>query len=306
MVDTLAEKQRLNDEALAYYNSLGIETIRVDEEHTGFGLAKAAAAKLLEEEGVDGEELDLIIYIRSRLPEFMVSSEATRLQYELGATNALVFSLTDLGCADMSMALKQAVDFLKANRRVNYVLICYGCKPATPDRYRYPVTINGDGGIAVLVARTEANQVLGIEIKIDGSYWNLFRVEYQDKVFQAYKEEIDNVRRYGFELAMESRNRFLELNERILRQCNTQKADVDHFILQNISARAYAFYETAFDVKISSVCPHNLARYGHLGASDVLLNYHTGLEHGLFKTGDKVLIMNNSPVAAWSSILMQV
>jgi 3-oxoacyl-[acyl-carrier-protein] synthase-3 len=302
----LAEKGDLAGAELEYYNTVGIETVYVAEQHTGYQLARAAAQQLLDETGLEAETLDLIIYIKSRLPEYLVSSEATRLQHELGATNALTYSLSDLGCADMSMALKQAADFLKANPHAENVLICYGCKPASPLRYRYPVTINGDGGLALVVCRTGENQLLDIEIRADGRFWDLFRLEYQHRTFPEYREDLTNPRRYGFELAMESRNVFQELNEKVLLRNRLGREQIGHYLLQNLSQRAYAFYEMAFEIKISPVCAYNLARYGHLGPADVMLNYFTGVESGLFKKGDTVLVMNNSPVAVWSSILMRV
>jgi 3-oxoacyl-[acyl-carrier-protein] synthase-3 len=37
-----------------------------------------------------------------------------------------------------------------------------------------------------------------------------------------------------------------------------------------------------------------------------MLNYQAGIDKGLFQRGDKVLIMNNSPVAAWSAVVIEV
>jgi 3-oxoacyl-[acyl-carrier-protein] synthase-3 len=37
-----------------------------------------------------------------------------------------------------------------------------------------------------------------------------------------------------------------------------------------------------------------------------MLNYQAGLETGLFQKGEYVLVMNNSPVASWSNILIEV
>ncbi|MEM1319014.1 MAG: 3-oxoacyl-[acyl-carrier-protein] synthase III C-terminal domain-containing protein [Bacteroidota bacterium] len=302
----LPEKAQLQGSQLDYFNSVGIDSVYIEPQYKGYDFARVASAKVLEETGLEGSDIDLIIFIKSRLPEAFIVSEAARLQNDLGAENALAYTTSDLGCTDMSMAIKQAHDFLQANDWAEHVLICYGCKPGAPHRYRHPVTVNGDGGLALIIGRTEDNQILDVELKIDGSYWNLFKMVYQDKVYENYKEELSDERRYGFELALESRNRFLELNENILERNELNKTDIDHFILQNISARAYQFYEAAYEIQIAPVCSTNLARYGHLGPADVMLNYAKGLSHGFFQKGQKVMVMNNSPVAAWSSILIEV
>ncbi len=307
-VDTLnmPGRDRLSNEETEYFNGVGVKNVRMSEEEDGYELARKAADKLLEKSECDAEDIDLIIFIQCRLPEYFMSSAAAKLQSEIGATNAMVYSLSDLGCADMSMALKQAKDFLVANEQAENVLICYGNKPYSPSRYRFPVTIYGDGGIALMVTRTERNQLLDISITTEGKFWDLFKVEYKDRTYDAYLEECTDMRKYGFELAILSKMKFLELNSQLLEDNFLSKEDIDHYILQNISSRAFDFYETAFDVKLSPVCQYNLSNFGHLGPADILLNYQTGLDNGLFNQGDKVLIMNNSPVASWSSILVEV
>jgi 3-oxoacyl-[acyl-carrier-protein] synthase-3 len=289
-----------------YFAGVGIETVPVSEELNGYPLAKAAAEKLLSVNGVNGSEIDLLLLIQSRLPEFFMSSAAAHLQSELKATNALVLSIADLGCTDMSMALKLAKDFLTANPRAANVLICYGNTPYSASRYRFPVTIYGDGGVAVLVGRTERNRIIDVDIKTDGKYWDLFKVEYRDKQFADMREVCTNTRKYGFELAIESKIRFAGINSDILTRNGLTRDDIRHYILQNISMRAYEFYETAFGVSLSPVCRFNLKKYGHLGPADIMLNYKTGLDKGIFAEGQKVLIMNNSPVASWSAVIIEV
>ena len=234
MVNSLPEVLQLTDDRLNYLQATGIENVLIDAQYSAYDFAKAASEKVLAENGLSGTDLDLIIMIKSRLPEAVFSSEATRLQKDIGAESAMTYSLSDLGCADMSMALKQASDFLIANEWAEHVLICYGCKPGAPSRYRHPVTVNGDGGLALLVGRLEEHQILDVEIKVDGAYWDLFKIDYQDKYFCDYKEELQDERRYGFELALESRNQFHALNQRILERNDLSKEDIDHFLLQNI------------------------------------------------------------------------
>ena len=305
-IHQLHEKEKLNENELAYFSTCGITTIYDSGPFTSYELARGACDKLLQETGTEAASRDLIIYIQSRTPEHFISSEATRLQHEIKATNALSFAISNLGCADSSMALKLAKDFLAANRKAGHVLICYGNKQVSPHRFRHPVTIVGDGGVAALITRTNDHVITDIQIETNGYYWDLFKLEYRNKSFDQYKEACSDIRKYGFELAIESKNRFSDINGAILNRHALSKQDISHFILQNISSRSYEYYEAAFDISISPLCAMNLATFGHLGAGDIFLNYQTGIESGIFAKGEKVLIMNNSPVAAWSSILMEV
>lgn len=305
-VHSLPEQGTLGANELAYFTTCGIDTIYDAGQLTSYDLAKGACEKLLQETGTEASSIDLIIYIQSRMPEHFISSESARLQYDIKANNALSFAISNLGCADSSMALKLAKDFLASNRKAANVLICYGNKLFSNYRFRNPVTIMGDGGIAALITRTTGHSITDIDIQTNGYYWDLFKLEYRDRTSDQYKEECSDNRKYGFELAIESRNRFSAINESILKRNALSKQDIGHFMLQNISSKAYEYYQSAFDILISPICAMNLAQYGHLGAGDIFLNYQAGMESGIFQKGEKVLIMNNSPVAAWSSILIEV
>ncbi|GAA0555762.1 3-oxoacyl-[acyl-carrier-protein] synthase III C-terminal domain-containing protein [Chitinophaga japonensis] len=301
----LLEQSMLKEEEYVYFASSGIASIYNAADHSAYDLAKQAAAKVLEKAAVPAEEISLIVYIHSRLPEYLVSSQAGRLQYDLQARNAVFFSVSDLGCADISMAMQLAQVYLQSNAAANHALICYGSKPYAPSRFRYPVTINGDGGMAVLLSRTDRNQIIDIKIKTNGRYWNLFQVDYKNKNFLEYREECTSVRSYAFELAIESRNEFVKLNNGILSANDLSKTDISHFMMQNLSMRAYNYYEEALGIRIAGACRKNLQEFGHLGPGDIICNYARALGEGGVQRGEHVLLMNNSPVAVWSSILIK-
>lgn len=304
-IQDLSEMDQLQGEELEYYNHVGIKTIYNAEDTSSYQLALGASQKLINQEDITGNHIDVIIFIKSRLPDHFISSEATRLKHDIGADNALTFSVSDLGCVDSTLAIKMAKDLLTANPLYKNVLITYGSKKFTPERFRYPVTLTGDGGMACLIGRTEHNKILDVQIESNGNYWDLFKIEYQDRSFEDYKEVCSDTRKYGFELALESRNRFSELNKRILSDSGLVMDDVKNVMMQNISARAYTYYEDAFNIKLSPFCKMNLSQYGHLGSADIVLNYQLGLQSKMIKKDSYALLMNNSPVAAWSSILIQ-
>ncbi|MFT7032009.1 MAG: 3-oxoacyl-[acyl-carrier-protein] synthase-3 [Cyclobacteriaceae bacterium] len=295
----------LSKEEREYFDGLGIDKICLAEGYSSYDIAKEACTQLLLENQIDSKSIDLIIYIQERLPEYFISSSAARLQFDLNAVNAVSFSIGDLGCTDMTMAIKLAKDQLVLNPAMKNVLICYGHKQYAASRFRYPVTINGDGGIAILVGRTNDNCIVDLEIKMNGKFWDLFQVDYFDKSFEDYVESCTNHRSYGFELPIITKMNLVDINVAVLKRNNLTFEDVDHFFLQNLSKRAYNYTESSLDIKLSDSCEENLRQYGHLGPLDVILNYKTAIESGKIKKGEKALIMNNSPVAAWSSILIQ-
>ncbi len=305
-LESILNTQDFTNEETSFFQTLGINTVHVNDDLESYDLAKLAFDKLMTQTGVDPKRIDLIIYIRSRIPLYLVSSEATRLQYESGAKNALAYAVSDMGCADISMALKQASDYLIANNRSQNVIIAYGCKSTVRSRFRFPVTVNGDGGIAVLITRTNKNCLRDFTFRVNGKYWDLFKIDFRNKFIEDYAETCIDQRKYWFDLALESREIFMQLQQEIFLRNDISPSDVHHYIIQNISERAYEYYETAFDITISPVCRENLEKYGHLGSSDVMLNLYEGITSGKFKKNENVLILNNSPSAAWSCILIAI
>jgi 3-oxoacyl-[acyl-carrier-protein] synthase III len=302
----LPERKLLTGPNARAFESLGIETVIAAEGGTGIDLAVEASRRVLEAAQVDPERLDVILLCQSRTPEYLMSSEATRLQQALGATGAASLALTDLGCVTISGAIQMARDTLLAREDCERVLIAFGSRSFGRRRFRNPVTITGDGAIALLVGRSERRRIVDIEIETNGRYWDLYRVDYRNQPPERWAEECKDVRIYSMELAIESRNRFRALNKRLLERNGLAPQDVDHWIMQNLSESAFGFYEKFLGVAFAASCRANLRRYGHLGNVDVVWNLESSIRSGEFSAGERVLVMNNSPVAAWSSMLVEV
>ncbi|MFN2587586.1 MAG: 3-oxoacyl-[acyl-carrier-protein] synthase III C-terminal domain-containing protein [Actinomycetota bacterium] len=305
-IEDLPDHALLDEPARHVYASLGIDTVLVDDASGTADLAAGAARRALAAAGIAPDAVDALVVVQGRVPPLLMTSEATRVQAAVGADGATVFSVADLGCVSISSAFEVAAALLAAHPEWDNVLIAHGSKPPTPRRFRYPVTVNGDGGVAVVLRREARPRILATGLETNGEYWDLYRVDFKDKPFRDWVEECKSLKTYSFKLAIESRNRFAALNEAVLARAGKSLGDVSHFVMQNLSAGAFRFYEEFFGIEFAKACKSNLARYGHLGSMDVPLNLHTAVEDGEVAPGDLVLIMNNSPVAAWSTMLVEI
>ena len=305
-VEDLPEQAQLDEPGRHVFGNLGIDTVMVDEASDTADLAAAAARSALASAGVAPDAVDALVVVQGRVPPLLMTSEATRVQAATGTGAAMVFSVADLGCVSISSALAVASSLLQSHPHWEHVLVAHGSKPPTPRRFRYPVTVNGDGGIAVLLGRAARPRIHDVGLETNGEYWDLYRVDFKDKPFRDWVEECKSLKTYSFKLAIESRNRFAALNEAVLARAGKTRADVGHFMMQNLSSGAFRFYEEFFGIEFAKACKTNLARYGHLGSMDIPLNLQTGLDSGEVAPGDLVLVMNNSPVAAWSTMLVEV
>ncbi|MFG3009580.1 3-oxoacyl-ACP synthase [Streptomyces cinerochromogenes] len=289
----------------ATLGGLGIDTVRADDRLDSVALAERAARRALEQAGVDARDLGALVMVESRVQETFLSSEVTLLQQRLGAENALTFSVGGLGCVSVTPALLTARGLLAADPALDDVLVVHGSKPATTLRYRHPVTVNGDGGQALLLSRSGRTRVRDIAQLTNGRYWDLFHVDYRDRPTAQWREQCTEPGTYSFRLAMETRNRLSAMLADLLRRNGIGRGDVAGFVSQNLSVGSFAFIEDALDIELLPACRENLRQYGHLGPNDVFLNLRTALDREELAPGDLAVLINVSPVAAWSLLLVE-
>ncbi|SCE23116.1 3-oxoacyl-ACP synthase [Streptomyces sp. OspMP-M43] len=287
---------------------LGIDTVAVDDGLTAVGLAERAARDALDTAGIPAAALGALILVEPRAPETLISSDATRLQYALGADTALTFSVGGLGCVSSTPALLTARGLLAADPGLGPVLVVHGSKPAAARRYRHPVTVNGDSGLALVLGRPNAAapvHLLDLVQRTNGRYWDLFGLEYRDRPTVEWREKCSDPPGYSFRLAMETRNRLAELVAELLARNGLTGADIAGYASQNLSAGSLAFIEESLDIALLPACRDNLRALGHLGANDTFLNLSTALARKELAEGDLAVLINVSPVAAWSVLLVE-
>ncbi|MFG3295284.1 3-oxoacyl-ACP synthase [Streptomyces sp. NPDC048179] len=301
----ITDVRTLDETERATRDALGIDTVRADDRLDSVALAERAARRALERAGLDARDLRALVMVESRAQETLLSSEATRLQHRLGADDATTFSVGGLGCVSVTPALLTARGLLAADPALDHVLVAHGSKPATALRYRHPVTVNGDGGQALLLSRSGSTRILDIAQLTNGRYWDLFHIDYRDRPTAEWREECTEPRTYSFRLAMETRNRLAAMLDDLLRRNGIGRGDVAGFVSQNLSAGSFTFLEDSLDVELLPACRENLRQYGHLGPNDVFLNLRTAVDRKELAPGDLAVLINVSPVAAWSLLLVE-
>lgn len=303
-VAELAELAALSEAERRTCLGLGVDRVPADEKLSTVDLAERAARRAMADGGLGQDDIDALVVIESRAPDLLVASEATQLQDRLGVHRAVTFSVGGLGCVSISPALLAARGLLAADPAMSNVLLAHGSRPATRRRYRHPVTVNGDGGLAVIASREGPVRVRDILVETNGHYWDLFRVDYRDRPSSDWHEECSNVPKYSFQLAVETRNRLRALTTRALERNGMRQDDVSCYISQNLSVGTFRLYEDLLRMTVAAACFDNLRRYGHLGPNDVLLNLYRAIEQGELPDGGSAVVLNAGPSAAWSVLLV--
>ena len=283
---------------------LGVERVRDAGKATEVDLAAAAATTVLQAGGTAPTDLDVLVLVQGRAPEHLLASEATRLQRRIGAAQAFTLGVGELGCVSVSAALTVCAGLFAANPGWRHGLIAMGARTATPARFRPPMTVLGDGGLAALVTPGGSGRFRLIDqvLACNGEYADLFRIRYRDGTADHWREECTDPHTYSFRLAMESRKRLTAMNATLLAR-NGMRADEVTYLMQNLSLGAFTFWQEALDITLLPAGAANLREYGHLGSADVLNNLDVA--GASLAPGDRVLVMNSSPVAAWSSALFE-
>jgi len=302
-VADLPEFASLAHDEAEFARGCGIETVGVYEGETASDLAARACRELV----ADGEpQPDTLVVVAPRAPDVLLGSDACRVQSDAGLSSAFAFAVDGLGCAGSSAAWAFARDLLVADPARNSVMIAHGSRPTALDRVRYPVTVIGDGAYAMTVVRGGRPVLRAHRMQTDGSFHDLFRVDYKQAPWYEWREECASPDRYRFDLAMHSRLRIGALVEAVLADAGVDRNAVAATLMQNVTAGAFDFYARLLGLPIHDACRENLARFGHLGAMDVVLNLRHLLSGGAVAPGDLVLVLNNSPVAAWAVTLWEV
>lgn len=302
-IGELPEVPALGHEESEFVGSCGIRTVGVYEDtETGELAARACEELLTDQTG----EPDVLLLVGPRSPDVLLGSDVCRVQADTKLASTFSFTVDGLGCVGSSAAWALARDLLAADPGRESVLIAHASRPTGVDRVRYPVTVIGDGAYAMTIVRNGRPVLKAHRMETDGEFHDLFRVDYKQVPWYEWREECQSPDRYRFELAMHSRLRLGRMVDEVLAEAGIGKDRVAATLMQNVTASAFEFYESLLGLPIHGVCREHLAGYGHLGAMDVVLNLDRLLASGDVGEGDFVLVLNNSPVAAWAVTLWEV
>ncbi|MBT0772358.1 hypothetical protein KIH74_25665 [Kineosporia sp. J2-2] len=304
-VSSLPDYALLGVQEQEFADSSGVATVGTIESPAA-GLAARACQALLADQDPGAPEPDALILVGPRSPDVLLGSDAGQVQAEAKLTSGFALTLDGLGCAGSSAAWGLAHDLLTADPSRHSVMIAFASRPTGLDRVRYPVTVIGDGAFAMTMVRGGRPVLRAHRLETDGTFHDLFSVDYKQAPFYEWVEECRSPDRYRFELAMQSRLRFGRLVDAVLEDAGVPRSGVRAVLMQNVTAGAYQFYESLLGLPIHPVCATHLTRYGHLGAMDVVLNLERLVASDELTEGDHVLVLNNSPVAAWAVTLWEI
>ncbi|MEV5593200.1 3-oxoacyl-[acyl-carrier-protein] synthase III C-terminal domain-containing protein [Streptomyces sp. NPDC052496] len=305
-VEKLDEIAGLPREEAEFARDCGIRTVGRFADGTTPAALAAQAVRGLRAQDPAAPDPDVLVVVGARAPEVLLGSGSGQVAHEAGLTRAFSFVLDGLGCTGSSAAWALARDLLVADPARQSVMITHASRPVALDRVRHPVTVVGDGAFAMTLVRGGRPVLRAHRQHTDGRFHDLLQVDYKNAPWYEWREEVSSADRYRFELALHSQQHLKRLVGEVLEDAGVERRQVAATLMQNVTAPAYQFYETLLGLPVHPVCAEHLQAYGHTGAMDVVLNLDRLLSRGELAPGDLVLVLNNSPVAAWAVTLWEV
>ncbi len=147
-----------------------------DDKTCSSDLCFAAAEKLIADNNIDRNEIDLLIFI-SQTADYRMPATSVLLQDRLGLPNSTIAFDINLGCSAFIYGLTVAFSMMK-NTGLRKALILDGetrSKVYSP-KDRRSAFLFGDGGVAALVERDEVFGTSYFSLNSDGSRGDLIKI----------------------------------------------------------------------------------------------------------------------------------
>lgn len=165
------------DQVKEVVEKVGIYERRFADDNTcSSDLCFAAAEKLIADNDIDRNEIDLLVFI-SQTPDFRMPATSVLLQDRLGLPNSTIAFDINLGCSAFIYGLSVVFSMMQ-NKGLRKALLLDGetrSKVYSP-KDRRSAFLFGDGGVAALIERDGAFGESWFSLNSDGSRGDLIKI----------------------------------------------------------------------------------------------------------------------------------
>ncbi len=284
-------------------DGLGIERVRVCESSDPFGLALSAAKEALARAGVAPPDLNLIVDFSTLTGARNAHiSFAQRVGAELEAETALTFGFRVGGCGGLHLAIKTAVAMMSCDERIRNALLISADSPPPGSRSLLPITIQGDAGGAVVLARGGpcGPRILATDVLTLSHLYDVISIGPGELGNMLIR--VDSTRVEDEVMPIYYLN-FYRLVHRVLQECSMKLADVDHFVYSNISRTDQDGFIRAFSIPEAKIHTSNVLNLGHTFANDLIINYCDLMKRNQIAAGQALLFASAGIGFTWGVTL---
>lgn len=272
-------------------------------------LATAAAKKALEQAGVEGADLDLII-VATITPDTLTPATACYVQSNLRAKKALAFDVS-AACSGFLYAMEVARNLMASGRYQNALIIgAEKLSAFTNWEDRNTCVLFGDGaGAAVLKhGDVDTGKILAMDLGTDGDHTEILNIPgggskcpntcTTDADKQPYLEMQG---REVFKLAV---NAMKNSSLRVIEEAGLQESEINQIIPHQANSRIIDAIATRLSLSEDSVFV-NLDKYGNTSAAAMAIALDEANRTGAIQRGDKIVMVGFGAGLTWAAAAIE-
>ena len=296
-----------NDEWIASRTGIRERRIAANDEATSDMAAKAALAAM-EDAGIKGEEIDLII-LATITPDHFMPSTACLVQTKIGAMRAACFDIS-AACSGFLYAIEIAQQFITSHT-YNTILVIGVDKLSSIVNWkdRNTCVLFGDGaGAAILRHRAHGHGVIATRMGSNGNLAELLSVPGGGSACPITAEnahlELNYIKMEGRETFKHAVTNMVEIEKQVLDDAGLKSSDLACVIPHQANLRIISAVAERLDVPLERVMV-NLDRFGNTSAAAVAIALDEANRTGRMKVGDYVLLVVFGGGMTWASSVIQ-
>jgi len=304
----LAGLVETSDEWITTRTGIKERRIAGDDQATS-DLATEAALKAMEQSGVKGEDLDLII-VATISPDTITPATACYVQHNLGAKKAISFDVS-AACSGFLYAMNIASDMIKTGSIQNALIIGAEKLSAFVNwKDRDTCVLFGDGaGAAILKPASEdTGKILSLEIGSDGSQTKILNIPGGGSAIPTTPENVEEklaslsmAGREVFKLAV---NAMKNAAEKVITEAGLKPEDIAQIIPHQANLRIIDAIADRVSVPNEKVFV-NLDKYGNTSAAAVAIALDEAHRQEKFKRGENIVLVVFGAGLTWAAAAIQ-
>ena len=304
--DELSTMMETSDEWIVERTGIRERRIAAPEEALS-DLALPAARQALEDAGIAGSDLDLII-VATVTPDMAFPATAAILADELGAHDAGAYDLS-AGCTGFMYAVAQAYGMLAGGLAQRALVVGGDVLSKILDwSDRGTAVLFGDGAGAVVLERVGEGGFLGFELGADGSGGPQLYLPAGGSRTPASAESVAERKHYvqmnGREVFKFATRVLVTSAEKVLAECGKTIDDVDVYIPHQANVRIIDHAAEKLGIPKEKIVV-NVERYGNTSSGSIPLALADAQAEGRLHEGALVLMTGMGAGLTWGSGLIE-
>ncbi len=264
-------------------------------------LALPAARAALEQAGLEGKDIDLII-VATVTPDMAFPSTGAILADQLGAKDAAAYDLS-AGCTGFMYALAQGYGMLAGGLAKRALVVGGDVLSKILDwSDRSTLVLFGDGAGAVVLEAASEQGFLGFELGADGGGGSSLWLPGSGS--RSFEDPERFVKMNGREVFKFATRILVQSAEDLLAQCDATIDDVDLYIPHQANVRIIEHATRKLGVPSDRVVI-NVDRYGNTSSGSIPLALADALADGRLRPGQLVLMTGMGAGLTWGSALIR-